>query len=349
MSVILGRGGAIEISREWPEPTSLPQSAAKQSSILCREPGFWTGQRVLIYSHLGVPLRLGGTQHAPCPDGHRFWGDRGVAGPRTLHRGGDSKRFWLINDSGAFWEVESSTGLTRLVSAYVHRNQIDQLTFYSSESAAISKNVQGSIPFSPVEYGSLLIAPYDSSDDYQLAVEALGAALFDENSDRELPASSLFDLPDAMKEPYDSPDRRGWSFLAECRNWALQTDPSVLDSTAIGEDFGDSVKDVVRGSGSFNCYVPTGISSAKRVDAKSFVRLMLMTETGSKARARFRIQEESLGTCEPEETVWIECDILLGPGEISAAFDGTVDYSSQFVVVKDKDGVGIRPMIGVFS
>jgi hypothetical protein len=194
-----------------------------------------------------------------------------------------------------------------------------------------------------------MVAPYDSSENYQLAVEALGAALFDENSAIEISSGKIFDLPDAMQNSYDSPDRRGWAFLAECKDWALQTDPSVLDSTAIGEDFGDSVKDVVRGSGSFNCYVPTSMGGAKQVDAKSFVRLMLMTETGSKARARFRIQEESLGTCEPEETVWIECDILLGPGEISAAFDGTVNYSSQFVVVKDKDGVGIRPMIGVFS
>lgn len=349
MSVILGRGGAIEINREWPEPKSLPQSAAKQASILCREPGFWTGQHVLLYSHLGVPLKLDGSEYAPCPDGHRFWGDIGVAGPRTLRRGTDSRPFWSGNDLRPFWESSSSTGLTQLASAYIHRNQIDEITFYTSESAAISKNPDGLIPFSPVVYRSLLIAPYGSSDDYQIAIEALGAALFEENTAKEVSASAIFDLPAVIQEFYKNTDNREWAFLAECREWSLQTDPSVLDSTAIGDDFGDSVKDVVRGSGSFNCYVPVSFSGTKQIDAKGFIRLMLMTETGSKARARFRIQEESLGGCEPEETVWIECDILLGPGQISASFDGTVDYSSDFVVVKDADGVGIKPIIGVFS
>ena len=349
MSVILGAGGAIEFSREWPDPTALPQSAAKQSSILCREPGFWTGQRVLIYSHLGVPLRINGAAYAPCPDGHRFWGDKGVAGPRTLHMGSDSRPFWRLSDSSRFWEDESSVGLVRLVSAYIHRNQIDQITFYTSESHAVSKNPAGLIPFSPVHYQSLLIAPYDSSSAYQLSVEALGLALFGAGVDKEMPSTNLFETPESIQESYDDPEKRGWHFLAECRDWALQTDPSVLDSTAIGEDFGDSVKDVVRGSGSFNCYIPVGLSSSGKVDAKSFVRLSLMTETGSKARARFRVQEEALGTCEPEETVWFECDMLLGPGEISASFDGAVNYSAQFVVVKDKDGMGIKPVIGVFS
>jgi hypothetical protein len=348
MSVILGRGGAIEISREWPEPTVIPQSAAKEASLLCREPGFWTGQRVLIYSHRGVPLRLGGADYAPSPDGHRFWGDRGVAGPRTLHRSTDSGPFWRTNDSGAFWESETSVGLTRLTSAYIHRNQIDQITFYSFESGAISKRADSVIPFSPVEYKSLLIAPYDDSEDYQLAVEALGSALFNAQIEVESKASEFFELPAAIVAAYENPDRRGWAFVAECTQWALQTDPTVLDSTAIGEDFGDSVKDHVKGSGSFNCYVPVSPGTSRDFDAKSFIRLMLMTETGSKAKARFRVQDESNG-CELEETVWIECDILLGPGELSASFDTAVNYSSQFVVVKDKDGTGIRPVIGVFS
>jgi hypothetical protein len=349
MSVILGRGGAIEFSREWPEPTSLPQSAAKQASVLCREPGFWTGQQVLVYSHLGVPLKLGDSLYAPSPDGHRFWGDLGVAGPRTLHRSTDSKRFWNTNDLRPFWEDASSTGFVQLTSAYIHRNQLDQITFYISENAAITKNAGGLIPFSPIQYRNLLIAPFDASSDYQIAIEALGSALFGENPSTEVSANTVFEMPQEIKDAYLSPDRRGWAFVAEFKDWALQTDPSVLDSTAIGEDFGDSVKDVVRGSGSFNCYIPVGANGLKQIDAKGFIRLMLMTETGSKARARFRIQEESLGTCEPEETVWIECDILLGPGEISASFDTTVNYSAQFVVVKDKDGTGIRPMIGIFS
>jgi hypothetical protein len=76
---------------------------------------------------------------------------------------------------------------------------------------------------------------------------------------------------------------------------------------------------------------------------------MLMTETGSKARVRLRVQDQRSVGCEKEDAVWIEADILLGPGEIGASVDEAINYSSQFVVVKDKDGIGIKPLIGPFS
>jgi hypothetical protein len=44
----------------------------------------------------------------------------------------------------------------------------------------------------------------------------------------------------------------------------------------------------------------------------------------------------------------MECDILLGSGELRVTVDDTVRYSSEFVVVQDKDGVGVKPRIGVF-
>lgn len=389
MSVILGYGGYIEISREWPEPTAFPQSSSNGSSILCREKGFWTGQRVWLYSRLGVPLIPRGSSYAPCPDGHRFWGGLGVMGPNTDHRTGDGGPFWRpdspvdtiysagtlaapatdIIDPGTlgnpsttwiiayfgsgydvpFWETAESTGFQQITSAYIHRDQLDRLTFFSSENSAINKNQSELISFSPVVYQSLLIAPYNSSTSYKSSVELVGSSVFDESPSAERPASFYVDIPDTLTEFAGVPENRGWAIVADCKEWALQTDPTVLDSTAIGEDFGDSVKDVVRGSGSFNSFVSSSVSGTNVFDSKSFIRLMLMTETGSKARARFRIQEQARNGCKMEDSVWIECDILLGPGEISVSVDNAVSYSSQFVVVKDKDGVGVKPVIGVFS
>lgn len=350
MSVILGYGGQIELSREWPDPTLFPQSSLTGSgSLLCREKAFWTGQRVLVYSHLGIPLRSPGALYAPCPDGHRFWGGLGVAGPSSSHRTYDNGVFWRASDSDPFWESQASTGLTRTISAYIHRDRLDRITLYSSENGAINRSSDLLIQFSQVYFDNLLIAPYDPDAQYIATIEALGEVLFGEHPDKELPATAYTDMPPAILSASENPTRRGWSMLVGCREWTLQTDPTVLDTTAIGEDFGDSVKDVVKGSGSFNGFVEANPTKPGTFDAKGFIRLMLMTETGSKARARFRVQDERMAGCEKEETVWIECDMLLGPGEIRADVDSAVTYSSQFVVVKDKDGMGIKPVIGVFE
>ena len=381
MSVILGYGGTVQLSREWPEPTAFPQSSrAGTNALFCQNKAFWTGQRVLIYSFLGLPLRGAGTPYAPCPEGHRFWGGSSLAqGPRTDHRGDGSGPFWRgANDqlsvnpgeldnpaddfyvsgtlenpaddflvaqlSVSFWESESTTGFDQVFSAYVNRDQLDRITFYSSEAGAINRSPDNLIPFSNVEYRNLLIAPYSSSEEYQLSFEALGQIIFEEEPSREQAASVYVDLPDQMLSVAEDPEQRGWSILVGCREWTLQTDPTVLDTTAIG----DSVKDVVRGSGSFNGFIPVSNPAVGQFDARSFIRLMLMSETGSKARVRLRVQDQRSAGCETEDAVWIEADILLGPGELSTSVDNAVTYSSQFVVVKDKDGIGIKPMIGPF-
>jgi hypothetical protein len=96
MSVILGYGGNIQLSREWPEPTLFPQSSrAGTNAIFCQNKAFWTGQRVLIYSYLGLPLKEAGSLYAPSPEGHRFWGGSSLAqGPNTAHRGNGDGDFW---------------------------------------------------------------------------------------------------------------------------------------------------------------------------------------------------------------------------------------------------------------
>jgi len=387
MSVILGYGGTVQLSREWPEPTVFPQSSrAGANAIFCQNKAFWTGQHVLIYSYVGLPLKADGAVYAPAPEGHRFWGGSNLAqGPNTAHRGTGNTLFWrqsggdpLIYNPGTpgspavnfnvagtvqnpatnfnvyevssgFWESELTTGFDQVLSAYVNRDQLDRITFYESEGGAINRNPEELITFSSVEYRNLLIAPYSASADYQIAFEALGQFLYDEAPEREQGASAFVDLPEDMLSIAEDPEQRGWSILVGCREWTLQTDPTVLDTTAIGEDFGDSVKDVVRGSGSFNGFIPVSNPDSASFDARGFIRLMLMSETGSKARVRLRVQDQRSVGCEKEDAVWIECDILLGPGEISASVDDAVRYSSQFVVVKDKDGMGIKPMLGPFA
>lgn len=351
MTVILGYGGYIEISREWPEPTAFPASSIKTAStnnyLFCKEPGFWTGQKVIVVCDRGVPIFSQFEAYAPCPDGHRFWGGIGVAGPTTTHRSNDSGAFWNMNDSVKFWEDATTTDLLKTISAYIHKDPLNRISFYPSETAAINKNVSLAYIFSPVDYGTVVMAGHSDDDNYRIAIEQLGKQCYEAAPVDETPASKITTIPETINTISGNPLQRGWYVLAGCREWSLQTEPAVLDTTAIGEDYGDSVKDVIRGSGSFNSLIPVGTPDVGKIDARGFIRLMLMTEIGAKARARFRLQEQADGICEgKQETLWLECDILLGQGEISAGIDEAILYSTQFVVVKDKDGRGVKPVIG---
>lgn len=354
MSVILGFGGYVQLSREWPEPTAFPQSSrAGANAIFCQNKAFWTGQHVYIYSFLGLPVKTAGQQYAPSPEGYRFWGGSiWDAGPETTHRVIGDTVFWKQGGGASasdFWEKALSTGFDQITDAYVHRDQLDRITFYTSENGSINRSPDELLNFSAVDYKNLLIAPYSADANYQIGIEALGQFLFDEMPDSERPASDYIELSEDLTDISGDPEHRGWSILVGCREWTLQTDPTVLDTTAIGEDFGDSVKDVVRGSGSFNGFIPVSNPEPGNFDARGFIRLMLMTETGAKARVRLRVQDQRSSGCEKEDAVWIEADILLGPGEISTSVDEAVNYSSQFIVVKDKDGIGIKPLLGPFS
>lgn len=351
MSVILGYGGYVELSREWPDSTAFPSSSTKvianQAALLCKEPGFWTGQRVLLHAERGIPLIQSGDTYAECPDGHRFWGGQGVPGPATAHRSNDTGAFWNASNTTPFWEAESTTGLTKTISAYLHRDPLDRLTFYQSEVGAINQDTSARLTFSPVDYGVLTLSGYSSNAAYQSAVQQVGANCLDAGTTSETACKNLSAIPTIFETIASDPLERGWYALIACRDWALQTEPTMLDATAIGEDYGDSVKDVIRGAGSFSAFVPAASAQPQKLDARSLMRLMLMTEIGAKARARFRIQESGTTNCDgPGEALWLECDILLGQGEISVNIDDAIPYSAQFVVVRDKNGKGITPVIG---
>jgi hypothetical protein len=356
MSMILGYGGVIELSREWPEltvfPTSSTKATAAENYILSREPGFWTGQRVWMHCERGVPVKPPSSAWAPCPDGYRFWGDTDttkVAGPFTTHRGTGDGAFWRLSDSGKFWEDHSTVGLIKTIAAYIHRDPLDRLSFYASELGAINKNGNELLHLFSVDYAALLLAGYANQSQYTTAVAEVGLDSFLAKPTAETKASNLTDIPLIVNEIASDPETRGWYALVACKDWALQTEPTLLDTTAIGDEFGDNVKDVVRGAGSFNAFIPISQAKAGQIDSRGLIRLMLMTEIGARARARFRIQDQNRSSCDSEDSLWLECDILLGAGEISMDTEQAVPYSAQFVVVKDKDGKGITPKIGYFN
>ena len=104
---VLGQQGIVELSREWPAPTVLADERLQRGaspSLDLTEQAFQSGDAVLLVALRGVPMGVGVSDAAPCPDGHAFWIDTGTAiGPALAARAtGDG--FWSADPSAPFWE-----------------------------------------------------------------------------------------------------------------------------------------------------------------------------------------------------------------------------------------------------
>jgi hypothetical protein len=73
--------------------------------------------------------------------------------------------------------------------------------------------------------------------------------------------------------------------------WSLNLTAQEVDTTAVGEKFGDSVKSVVTGGGSIDFLVSRrktlDQTGAPMADSTSLMRLLLLSEKGCKADAEF--------------------------------------------------------------
>ena len=121
---------------------------------------------------------------------------------------------------------------------------------------------------------------------------------------------------------------------------ALDVDASNLDMTAIGETFGENTKALVRGAGSMQ-FIFENIASLTQQDPLVLLRLVLLTQQGAKASAKFYLmQDREDGVCENLDaqagsqvggTIYYETDILLTNSRLNLRADAIVDGSTDFV------------------
>jgi hypothetical protein len=331
-----GRKGIVELSREWPAPTALADERLQRGaspSLDLTDLAFQSGDEVLLVSLRGVPLGIGINGAAPCPDGHAFWtsGETAV-GPalaaRTVNGG-----FWGSDPAAPFWESASGVGLQQATTAYIHRDEMDDVRFYSSELDAINGGAEGLIPLRNVSPGPMLILPASSRAGYDAAALALLEAI--ERlpiPDGEQPAQNLAPVPEVLSNTAADAEQRGWLMQCDLTGWVFEMDATQLDQEAIGQAFGEYAKGALRGAGSFN-----GEMDHSRVMGEQsglgMLRLMMLTQKGSKARARFQLvdQRTSNAASHVKERVFYETDILLGKTDVNTSATDVILILAQFV------------------
>lgn len=325
----LGKGGVVTLERDVPAAIALSRSrltATATPKLNIDSPEYDSGMKVTLCSALGLPLDLTGVGGwADCPSGHGFYGGTGERlGPCTFHRSaGDSAPFYeAIEGAGEFYDGEADTGFTQFFDCYVHRDELDRLSFYSTEIDAINGQATGLLALMPIGFGALIVAPYGADSAYRaelLALATAAAALPPEDGEAEL---------STVAEPDPSP----WKQLCELGAWVLETDPTMLDTTAIGEEFGDSAKSVLRGAGSFNSFIGRS-AQTEEYEGEFLLRASLLLRKGSKAKARFRLANQALGTTKIPGELYYRTDILIGKAVINTRPREYIGLSVDFVSV----------------
>lgn len=290
---VLGVGGVLDLRRELPPAVVLsPEAAVSHVNALdVATDGYWTGDRVRLWGPLGLPFDRNGNGIPDVTGGWgMFFGSRwGLYGPRRERlTSGAGKWFgpeapFLPPDpgpivpDGEFW---------------IHRDQLDRLTFYESLEDAMDGDPAQRILFFPVDFGLLLLAPVGSTGYAgRLApAEAAIAALRLPEGTSEQRLEQLTDA--ALPEPVGADDTRPWRFLAEMEEWTLELDANEASTTAVGERFSESTRTLISGSGTLNFHI-SRTESGDELDSTFLARLLLLLEKGGKAEANFNLTKRA--------------------------------------------------------
>ena len=359
-----GRKGIVELSREWPAPTALDDARLQRGaspSLDLTDQAFQSGDEVLLLSLRGVPLGVGVNGAAPCPVGHAFWpgGDTAV-GPALAARSAGGG-FWSADLAQPFWESAATVGLQQFTSAFIHRDELDDVRFYSSEIDAINGGNEGLIPLRNISPGTMLILPataagnalyittlsggrittlaesplvtLGSGGEYATAaLQLLQAITGMPIPDGEQPAANLAEVPDVLTAAASDAEQRGWLVQCDLTGWVFEMDATQLDETAIGQAFGETAKGVLRGAGSFNGEVDHSRIAGEQ-SGLGLLKLMMLTAQGSKARARFQLMDQRTSTVAEhvKERVFYETDILMGRTSVNTQATDVIRLTGEFI------------------
>lgn len=368
---VLGVGGVLDISRAIPEPVALSSArintGGATTTISLTNPGYWAGDRIIIASSLGVPFDVNGDGYADCPDGHGIYRggtwDTGVS--RAFYVGGntDSSPFYrqytatlnlvtqagnqLVTQSGDaliglsggednedFYNNTANTGLATQADGYMSRDELDRIRLWTTEAAAhAASGTEKTI--SKVKCGNFIVNYYDDDSEYIAAINIAAASL---NAlsllKSEQLLASVITLP-AGFSTLGNEANRNWKMQCDLEEWVLTIDAANLDTTAIGETFGENVKSLVRGAGSLQFHADHR-TIADKEDSLAVLRLVLLIQGRSNTRARFYLYKnrDERGN-QIGGSVYYECDILLTNSRLSTrAADVTVG-TADFVATSE--------------
>lgn len=366
---VLGTGGFLDISREIPNAMALSWQRLNIGStpytITFASPSYWQGDRIILASNGGLPIDLNGDGYADCPDGHGIY--RG-----SIWRNGPSRAFYtgpdtdtspfyrqlvantlttqsgdtLITQSGDtlvgfvgnennndFYNTAATTGLTEQIDGYMSRDLLDRIRLWTTEAAAHTQSGTEKALLN-VKPKNFVIANYVDNASYTAAIDSAIASIANFVIAGEVVLSTLIALPSGFDVACDDANR-DYNFQVQLKQWILSVDAENLDTTAIGQVFGENVKSLVRGAGSID-FMAEHQSVANEQDTLALLRLVLLLQNQCNTKARFYLfKNRNEPSPKIDGSVYYECEILLTNTNLNAQVGDLLTGTADFVATSE--------------
>lgn len=312
---VLGVGGRLVLQREAPESLVLSPEVHHHASDSLSVSGveYLSGDKVTLLSDRGLPF-LNAAGVPQCPDGFAsYYGSRWYLGENRDHITADTDKFYA-NDADDFYAKAPT--LTQW-SGYIYRDQLNRLSFYDDHGDALNGKLPNRLALGDVDWGTLLLAPSSSSPNYMSALFKcagdIGEYRFSDGQDTVTLVSICADAPTYQKPAagtteYDDADIRPrerladaidplWQVVCDLREWNLDLQAASIDTSVVGEKFGEAVKSLVTGGGTLDFLVERRMEDEQHADSTVLLHLLLMTEQGCKANAQFWMIDDRPESC----------------------------------------------------
>ena len=294
-------------------------------------PGYWSGDRICIFNEDGLPIDGGDGQPGNRDGVATYFGGRWFVALNRDHidadtdnfyktdteeypagqAGNDANFYFIGSDANGDGEINGNDLITNRC-YYIHIDELGRVSFYTTRCSALIGDPADRVDLLEVDFGFMLIAPYGHLD-YLNAVWAcaptVGAYLAaDVQENNTIPIDSICDHPPLYQRPaiadpatdFDNADVQPrstnqkapfWEILCGVREWTLELDAPSVDTTSVGEKFGEAVKSLVTGGGSVDFFIEKQCLPDGRADSLTLMQLLLMTQSGAEADAEFYLLE----------------------------------------------------------
>jgi len=370
---VLGSGGKLVLRREAPSPCILPAAGidTKNNAYLNVCPGYITGDHIVVNC---LPY-IGVDQFPGNPEGYAsYQGSAWYLGPNRTQitsnddqfykQGGEEYPDGQADDAAQFYaRVGDVSGGDEIVGCeertyWIHIDDLGKLSFYENRCDAMAGCPGDRVELAMVKH-EVLMQPKGTSM-YNNAVWDCYQAL-----DREYTFSDVADAitlesicedPPAYQNPVANPNDEVhafdnadveprsenqvapyWECVADLREWSLDLSAPEVDTTAVAEKFGSSVKSLVAGGGSCEFFIDRKCFDDNTTNGLTLMKLLLMTEKGCQASAKFYMLQRP-GDCGVEACtglvagdLFYETDVLVTQTAVNMRPTELVVGTAQFV------------------
>ena len=300
---VLGTGGRLRLKREQAEPyTFKPADLDANRTLAFSGQQYWNGDEVKLTSPYRLP----------------FFDENGFPlNVETVATYFDGKLFLAQNRDHitALADDFYKKGAESYPNDAAHQNDAAFFYYQGDGSSGVIKPPP---PGTDEIIGYVSITPLGRLKLYNTRCEALagcGAGVL----------GVLDQWQQGGKEITMEQYNFNWEVLCGIQDYELEFDAPNIETTAVGEKFGESVKSLVNGGGSCNFFIDRECLADGVNNSTELMQLLLMTEKGCKADAEFYLLSNP-GNC---------------PQAICGPIPGSLYYKASILVTQV--AINVRP------